>query len=259
VAGAGDEVDILREEIQSMCRIRGAMVGLSVGLVAISVAVAADATKSQGPAPYPASMNQKFTAPDVDIEQFVQRFENDSRDVYAKRESIVRAINLKPGDAVADIGAGTGLFTMLFADRVGKKGTVFAVDISPAFVKYIGERAKKRSFEHIVKTVRNEEDSVGLTPGSIDAAFLCDTYHHFEQPEKMLASIHKALRPDGRLVIVDFNLHKDASEFVKKRARAPKEVYIREIASAGFRLIDKKDAPSLADDFYAEFQRVDRK
>ena len=64
-------------------------------------------------------MNKKFADPKANVEQFVQRFENESRDIYVKRQDIVRAVGLRPGDAVADIGAGTGLFTLLFAKQVG--------------------------------------------------------------------------------------------------------------------------------------------
>ena len=74
----------------------------------------------------------------------------------------------------------------------------------------------------------------------------------------MLASIHRALRPGGRLVVIDFDLRKDSGEFVKQRARAAKEVYYREITAAGFELIEKKDAPAIQDNFYAEFRRVER-
>ena len=242
-----------------MRRVVQAVGWLGVCLASVlATAIAADTPPSQGPAPYPASMNKKFTAPDVDIQQFVKRFETDSRDIYVKRQDITRAVGLRPGDAVADIGAGTGLFTHLFAEQVGPKGTVYAVDIAPAFVKYIAEQAKQRGHERVVKTVLNTPDSAELPPGSIDVAFLCDTYHHFERPEKMLASIHRALRPGGRLVIIDFDLRKDSSEFVKQRARAAKEVYYREITAAGFELIEKKDAPAIQDNFYAEFRRVER-
>ena len=204
-------------------------------------------------------MNKKFTDPNTEIQEFVKRFENEARDVYAKRREITRAVGLRPGDAVADIGAGTGLFTFLFVEPVGPKGTVYAVDIGPAFVKYIAEQAKQRGHERIVKTVLNTPDSAELPIGSIDIAFICDTYHHFEHPEKMLASIHRALRPGGRLIIIDFDLRKDSSEFVKQRARAAKEVYYREIAAAGFELIDTKHAPAIKDNFYAEFRRIERK
>jgi ubiquinone/menaquinone biosynthesis C-methylase UbiE len=220
-----------------------------------------DATShvGHGPAPYAADMNKKFTDPNVDIQEFVKRFESEARDIYAKRQEISRAVGLRPGDAVADIGAGTGVFTYLFAEQVGPKGTVYAVDIGPAFVKYIAEQAKQRGHERVVKTVLNTPDSAELSPGSIDVAFTCDTYHHFEHPDKMLASIHVALRPGGRLVVIDFDLHENSGEFVKRRARAPREVYFREIAEAGFERTESKDAPAIKDNFYAEFRRVERK
>ena len=224
-----------------------------------ATARAGEPPPNQKPAAYPADMNKKFTAPDVDLQQFVKRFESEARDIYAKRREITRAVGLRPGDAVADIGAGTGLFTQFFAEQVGPKGTVYAVDIGPAFVKYIAEQAKQRGHERIVKTVLNTPDSAELPAGSIDVAFTCDTYHHFEHPEKMLVSIHRALRPSGRLVIIDFDLRNDSGEFVKQRARAPKEVYYREITAAGFELIETKDAPAIKDNFYAEFRRVERK
>ena len=80
----------------------------------------------------------------------------------------------------------------------------------------------------VIKTVLNTQDSAMLPSSSINAAFLCDTYHHFEHPEKMLASIHRALRPDGRLIVIDFDLRKESGDFVRQRARAAKEVYFRE-------------------------------
>lgn len=208
---------------------------LGVCLAVMLTAVKAqDATESQGPARYPAEMNKKFTNPNVDVQEYVKRWETESRDIYAKRQDIVRAVGLRPGEAVADVGAGTGLFTQLFAEQVGPQGRVYAVDISPAFVKYVADQAKKHGYERIVKTVLNTPDSVELPPASIDAAFICDAYHHFDHPQKMLASIHRAMRPDGRLIIIDFDLRQDSSDFIKERARASKEVYFREIAAAGF-------------------------
>ena len=180
--------------------------------------MAEEVPQKKEPIHYPAEMNKRFTDPNMEVQEFVKRFENEARDVYAKRREITRAVGLRPGDAVADIGAGTGLFSFLFVEPVGPKGTVYAVDIGPAFVKYIAEQAKQRGHERIVKTVLNTPDSAELPIGSINIAFICDTYHHFEHPEKMLASIHRALRPGGRLIIIDFDLRKDSSEFVKQRS-----------------------------------------
>jgi ubiquinone/menaquinone biosynthesis C-methylase UbiE len=233
---------------------------LAVCLVMLlATARAGEEPRSQRPAPYAAKMNKKFTDPNVEIQQFVRQFENEGRDVYAKRRDITRAVGLRPGDAVADIGAGTGLYTLLFAAQVGPKGTVYAVDIGPAFVKYIAEQAKRHGQERVIKTVLNTPDSAELPRGSIDVAFICNTYHHFEHPEKMLASIHSALRPGGRLIVIDFDLRADSGEFIKQRARAPKEVYFREITVGGFERIVTKDAPAIKDNFYAEFRRVDLK
>jgi ubiquinone/menaquinone biosynthesis C-methylase UbiE len=237
-------------------RARLAIAATWVVMLTTAVAMAQEMPQRHVPKPYPAEMNQKFADPNADVQQFVKRFESAARDVYVQRHKISRAVGLRTGDAVADIGAGTGLFTFLFADRVGAKGTVYAVDISPVFLKYIADQAKQRGQEAVVKAVLNTQDSIALPAHSIDAAFICDTYHHFEHPEKMLASIHRALRPGGRLVVIDFDLRKDSGTFVKQRARAPKEIYYREIAAAGFERIATEDAPQIKDNFYAEFRRV---
>jgi ubiquinone/menaquinone biosynthesis C-methylase UbiE len=98
------------------------------------------------------------------------------------------------------------------------------VDIGVAFLNYITERAKRRGHEQVIRTVLNTHDSAELPPGSINVAFVCDTYHHFEHPDKMLDSIHLALRPGGRLIVIDFDLGKDSGGFVRQRARAAKEI-----------------------------------
>lgn len=215
-----------------------------------------DASAGPAIAPFAAEMGKRFVDPQADIAQFVQRFENEDRDVYVQRHEIVRTLGLRPGDAVADIGAGTGLFTLLFAEQVKPKGVVYAVDIGPAFLKYIAEQATQCGCEELVTTVLNTQDSAMLPANAIDVAFICDTYHHFEHPEKMLASLHRALRPNGRLVIIDFDLRPDSSDFIKQRARAAKETYYQEITAAGFQLIDTQTAPAVQDNFYVEFKRV---
>ena len=162
------------------------------------VAATAQQTPEQHPAHHPGEMNKKFADPKLDVAPFVRHFENESREVFAQRQTIVRAVGLRPGDVVADVGAGTGLFTRLFANEVGPKGTVYAVDISPAFLRHIAERAKVDGNDRVVKTVRNSPDSIPLPARSVDVIFVCDTYHHFENPGSMLASMHRALRPGGR-------------------------------------------------------------
>jgi hypothetical protein len=85
----------------------------------------------------------------------------------------------------------------------------------------------------VVQTVLSTQETTNLAPSSIDVAFVCATYHHFEHPKRFLSSIHQALRARGQLVVIDFDLRKDSSDFVRERARAPKEVYFQEIEEVG--------------------------
>src|SRR5262249_47584715 len=139
----------------------------------------------------------------ADVERWKKGFESDDREVYRNRREIVAAAAVKPGMAVADIGAGTGLFTMLFARAVQPGGRVYAVAISRAFVAYIRERAKAEGLDNVIAVLTQGTDTE-LAEGSVDLVYTCDTYHHFEQPAQTLQSIRRALRPGGRLVVVDF-------------------------------------------------------
>jgi ubiquinone/menaquinone biosynthesis C-methylase UbiE len=214
--------------------------------------------EAQAPAKKPArpsEINKPFENPDVDA--FVKRFESESREVYSQRDAIVAAVGLRPGMAVADVGAGTGLFTRLFAEKVGPDGRVYAVDISEAFLKHIAAEAKKRNHSH-VRTIRGTQESTSLPPGSVDLVFLADVYHHFEQPAKVLASIHQALRPGGRLVVLDFDRTPESSEFIRNHIRAPKETFFREIERAGFEPVPVPNAPRLKENFFAEFRKREK-
>ena len=126
-----------------------------------------------------------------DVKGFIKRFESGDREVYVKRQEILKVLGLEPGMAVADIGAGSGLFTRLMADEVGTKGKVYAVDVSKTFLDYIASKAKEKGQGQIV-TIRGTQDSTNLPANSIDVAFLCDVYHHLEKYEKVLESIHQA-------------------------------------------------------------------
>ncbi|MCL6555183.1 MAG: class I SAM-dependent methyltransferase [Burkholderiales bacterium] len=189
---------------------------------------------------------------DPDFREWVERFEREGREVYDRRHAIVEATGVKPGMAVADVGAGTGLFTLLFARRVNP-GSVYAVDISRPFVEAILRRAREAGLGNIRGVVNTQEDS-GLAPASIDLAFVCDTYHHFEAPQAMLASLHRALRPGGSLVIVDFQrIPGTSSRWVLDHVRAGKETVIAEVTAAGFRLVE--DRPLLRDNYFLRFVR----
>lgn len=191
---------------------------------------------------------------DPDFAQWVERFESPGREVYDRRDAILAASGIKPGMTVADIGAGTGLFTLLFARAVGPQGQVVAVDISRPFVENIQRRARSAGLTNVTTRVNSQTDT-GLAPASVDLAFVCDTYHHFEQPRAMLASIQRALRVGGSLVVVDFQrIEGRSSAWVLGHVRAGKQQVMREIEAAGFRLA--ADEPLLKENFYLRFTKA---
>jgi len=196
--------------------------------------------------------NDKFLKPDLDVPSWVDRFEKPGREVYDKRKQIVAAAKVKKGAAVADVGAGTGLFTLLFAEAVGPQGTVYAVEIAPRFLEYIGKRAKKAGARN-VKTVRGTAASVELPPASVDLVFLCDTYHHFEKPQENLASIRKALRPGGEILLVDFKrVPGKTAAWITEHVRAGQEEVTKELEAAGFTRVE--ELPLLAENFVLRFR-----
>jgi len=192
---------------------------------------------------------------DPDWQQWVNRFERPGREIYDRRFDILHASALSPGMDVADIGAGTGLFTRLFSREVGAQGKVYAVDISRPFVENILYQGREQGLMNIEGVVNSPGD-VMLEEGSIDLAFTVDTYHHFEYPQSMLASIRKALRSGGRLIVVDFRKQPGvSSDWVMKHVRASKDKVIEEITSAGFVLID--DKPFLRANYFLVFRKAE--
>lgn len=180
-------------------------------------------------------INREFLRADLDVEEWAERFQAETREVVAARNEIMDACRLRAGMRVADVGAGTGFFTMLLADRVGEEGWVFAVEINTGFLEHISGMAREAAYRH-VSPVLGFEDAICLPPESVDLVFVCDTYHHFEYPAPTLASIYRALRPGGVLVIVDFErIPGESSPWILNHVRAGKEVFTREIEEAGFR------------------------
>lgn len=201
-------------------------------------------------------INQEYLKPDLQVAPWVERFEREGREIYDKRHEIVRAARIRRGQDVADIGAGTGLFTPLLAEAVGPRGKVFAVDIVPAFLEHIRARAAQAGWRN-VRTVQCTERSVSLPRHSIDVAFLCDVYHHFEYPRSSLASIHRALRRGGTLVVVDFKrVPGQSSDWVLNHVRAGQEEVTAEIEAAGFRKLE--EVSLLRDNYVLRFRKVGR-
>lgn len=193
---------------------------------------------------------------DAEFERWVTVFERPGRELYDRRHEIIQALDLRPEMAVADIGAGTGLFTRLISRQLGKSGRVYAVDISENFVRSIEGLAREQGLDNIQGIV-NTDKTTGLPANSIDLAFLADTYHHFEYPQTMLGSIHRALRTGGRLVIIDFRKQPGvSSSWVMSHVRADQPAVVREVEEAGFSLVS--DSSLLSTNYFLSFVKADQ-
>jgi ubiquinone/menaquinone biosynthesis C-methylase UbiE len=200
-------------------------------------------------------INETFLAEDLDVERFVGIFEGESREVFVHRERIVEALAVSSGMTVADIGAGTGLFLPSLDREVGSEGRVYAVDISPKFLEHLRERTEREGLAR-VEVVEALEDSVELLAATVDIAFVCDTYHHFEYPQSTLDSLYTAIRPGGSLVILDFErIPGETRDWVLGHVRAGKEVFRREIESAGFRFEREVTVEGLEENYVLRFLR----
>ena len=198
-------------------------------------------------------INDAFRDPDV--KQFVEKFEIESREVFTRRKGIVAACKIQPGQTVADIGAGTGLFTRMFSEAVGKDGRVIAVDIAQKFLNHIQETSRAAGQQNI-DTVLCKVDSVELPPNSIDVAFICDTYHHFEFPLKTMKSLQSALKPGGRVVLIDFRrIEGTSTDWVLNHVRAGQEVFEAEIAQAGLKKVFE-DRELLKENYFVVFEKA---
>lgn len=235
-----------------------ALTGLLIAQLLGVASPAAD--KTQNPpvaARTPIEVATDDTNNEKEWSKWLQTFENVTREIYNQRTPIIKALELKPGMAVADIGSGTGFYTFLIAKEVGAKGEVYAVDINKAFLKHIEQKAKAQGMKQM-RTVLCSKKSVGLPNNSVDLAFVCDTYHYLEYPKNTLVSIHNALRKNGKLVVIDPDRRENkSSEWVMKNVRTGKKEFIAEIEAAGFRKV--KEADFLKENFMATFVKVPTK
>ena len=135
--------------------------------------------------------------------------ERNSREKEERPDLLLAALKLTPGMAVADVGAGTGYYSWQIAGRVGKEGRVYAVDVQPQMIELLEQRMRQRGVGN-VRPVLGTAIDTGLPHASIDLALLVDVYHELDHPREILDSIMRALRPGGRLVLVEYRAEDDS-------------------------------------------------
>jgi SAM-dependent methyltransferase len=185
--------------------------------------LAAGSAAAQSPATHQHSFH--------DAQQWAHVFDDPARDEWQKPHEVIRALTLKPDARVADIGAGTGYFSARLS-RMLPQGKVYAVDVAPDMVKYLGERAGREGLANLIP-VRGAAGGANL-PEPVDLVLLVDVYHHVDARERYFELLRKSLRPDARVAIIDFRL--DAKDGPPRAARiAPSQVET-EMAQAGYAL-----------------------
>lgn len=188
----------------------------------------------------------------ADLKQYLEQLDRSERDQYQKPDQVVAALDLKAGMAVADLGAGSGYFTRRFAQAVTEIGKVYAIDVEPEMLAYIKESLARLHGPHTVEFILAAPDDPKLPAVSADLIFLCNVYHHLEDRTRYFANVRPALKPGGRVAIVDF-YHDERSGDVgfPRQHLVARETVIEEMSKAGYRLL--REHTFLPRQYFLEF------
>src|SRR6201997_1827062 len=160
-------------------------------------------------------------------------FDSPGRDERLQIDRVMDILGIGAGKDVADIGAGSGWFTVRAARRVGERGVVYAVDINPESMRFVDERAKKEKL-HNVKTILSKADDPLLPAGAVDSVLLLKTYHEVAEPVALLRNLRASLRPGAKVGIIDRNGNGEDHG-------VNRDVVLHEAAEAGYRLLEQYD------------------
>lgn len=163
-------------------------------------------------------------------------YEGVGRDQWQQPEKVVAALHIKPGQIIADLGAGSGYFTFRLAKATGPAGKVYAVDIDPDMTALVAKRSKEEAATN-VETILAKPDDPMLPKDGVDLIFTSNTYHHIDNRIAYFANLRKYLRPKGRVAIIDF----DRRAWIEGLLRhyTPSEFIKREMEQAGYTLQDE--------------------
>jgi predicted methyltransferase len=181
------------------------------------------------------------------------------RDTWQRPAKVMEELGVLPGSAVADVGAGSGYFTFRLAARVGPKGKVYAQDLDEKALVRIKERSEKEKLAQ-VQTVRGTQDDPNLPESSLSAVLVVDAFHEFTNVDAMIAGFFRALKPGGRLGVIDSTarLGLRPAEYME-RHNLPQEILIEQVSRAGLRLVsfdsDFAGPPGETRYYFAVFER----
>ncbi len=154
-------------------------------------------------------------------------------------EQLLQVLDVQPGQTICDLGCGNGFYTLRLAEMVGPEGKVLAVDIQPEMLSMLNERLEQANI-HNVEPILGSVIDPHLPDASVDLMLLVDVYHEFSHPVHMLRAIRKALKPGGRMVLVEFRLE-DPNVPIRLEHKMSKKQILREIPPNGFKLVREYD------------------
>lgn len=162
-------------------------------------------------------------------------FNKKASDPRNKPDQIVEAIALKPGQSIADIGSGGGYFSLRFAEMVGKEGRVYAIDTKAEFLEYVKSSAKEKGLDNVIPTLVSG-DKLDLPENSLDFIFMRNVTHHIPNRVEYFKNLKVFLKPDGRIIIIEYKKGKPFTFRGIFGHDVPKEIITREMEEAGYQL-----------------------
>lgn len=159
--------------------------------------------------------------------------ERSERETEERPQDVIDALQIKPGQTIADLGAGSGYYSFRIAALVGPTGKVLAIDIEPAMLEVITQRARREGIANIA-TVRGSTQDPNLAPRSVDLLFMVDVYHELEFPYEVMTKVRAALKPGGRVALVEYRAE-DPDVQIKPVHKMSERQVRREMQAAGFK------------------------
>jgi arsenite methyltransferase len=169
-----------------------------------------------------------------DPKAYIAMLENPQREKEQKPDEVIAALNLKNGEALADIGAGSGYFSFRFAQKVGVSGRIYAVDVNPDMILYMNRRIRDLEMKNVTTVLSAPDDSL-LLNSSVNRFFVCNTWHHVQNRPQYLARMKKILKQGGQIIVIDYK-KEDLPVGPPPEMKMRREDVIQEMESNGFKL-----------------------
>jgi len=186
------------------------------------------------------------------IAQYLEHLDSPERDQYQKPLQVIEALNLKPGQAVADLGSGSGYFTRRLVGAVTESGKVYAIDVEPEMLQYVENSLAHTHAPYNAEFILARPDSPKLPVESVDLIFVCNVFHHLEDRTSYFRNARSALKSGGRIAIIDFYHDERSGDLgFPKQHLVPADMAIAEMTAAGYRL--EREHDFLPRQYFLEF------